>query len=125
MKNKKHQNHLVTAGLFDRISSEHDGQTVVARKTRQANYGILVTTFLVLMLSNCVKYRINVSTIPEKEVEVYLNGVPKGKTDTTGTFKFEKGIIASQTTVYTLPSYPSPEANRGILSCTRRTFCSR
>jgi len=42
------------------------------------------------MLSNCVNYRINISTIPEKEVEVYLNGAPKGKTDSASTLEFER-----------------------------------
>lgn len=55
---------------------------------------ILILLIILFFLSNCVNYRINVNTIPGDEVEVFIDGVPKGKNNNNGELSFEYNRIS-------------------------------
>lgn len=52
------------------------------------NFGQIILVTNILFLSHCYNYTIKVNTLPKDEVEVFINGVPKGKTDTSGELEF-------------------------------------
>ena len=41
-----------------------------------------------LFLNSCIHYTVKVNVLPEEEVEVFIGGIPKGKTDENGELEF-------------------------------------